>query len=57
MGRSRRARPVLVLLQYARAAGVPMECLVDDDLDLPDMLPPQIDVKGVMPQQRAVRRR
>lgn len=28
-----------VLLQYARAAGVSMESLADDDMDLPDTLP------------------
>lgn len=30
---------VMTLLQYARAAGVPMEVLVDDELDLPTRLP------------------
>jgi transcriptional regulator with XRE-family HTH domain len=35
----KREPPVLVLLQYARVAGVPMELLVDDDLDLPGHLP------------------
>jgi transcriptional regulator with XRE-family HTH domain len=30
---------LLVLLEYARLAGVPMETLVDDDLDLPAKLP------------------
>lgn len=29
-----------VLLKYARAVGVPMDVLVDDDLDLPEQLPP-----------------
>jgi transcriptional regulator with XRE-family HTH domain len=29
---------LLVLLQYARIAGVPMEALVDDELDLSDSL-------------------
>jgi transcriptional regulator with XRE-family HTH domain len=28
-----------VALAYARAAGIPMEILVDDDLDLPKKLP------------------
>lgn len=30
---------LLVLLAYARAAGVSVETLIDDDLDLPDKLP------------------
>jgi len=30
---------LLVLLEYSRAAGVPMESLVDDDLNLPERLP------------------
>ncbi len=31
--------PLIILLQYARIAGVNMEALVDDELDLPDKLP------------------
>ena len=31
--------PLSVLLQYARVAGIHMEALVDDELDLPDKLP------------------
>jgi transcriptional regulator with XRE-family HTH domain len=35
-----KAEPTLmILLQYARAAGVHTEALIDDDLDLPDKLP------------------
>ena len=32
----KREPSLLILLQYARIAGVPMEVLVDDDLNLPD---------------------
>lgn len=35
----KREPPIPVLLQYARLAGVPMEVLADDDLDLPEHLP------------------
>jgi transcriptional regulator with XRE-family HTH domain len=35
----KREPPLMILLQYARAAGVSMETLADDDLDLPDKLP------------------
>lgn len=31
--------PLIVLLQYARIAGVHMEALVDDELNLPEKLP------------------
>ncbi len=34
-----REPPLDILLQYARIAGVPMEVLVDDEIDLPDTLP------------------
>jgi transcriptional regulator with XRE-family HTH domain len=34
-----REPPLKVLLQYARAAGLTVEMLIDDDLDLPDRLP------------------
>lgn len=36
-----------VLLQYARAAGVHMEDLVDDELDLPTRLPGNVKYKGI----------
>lgn len=35
----KREPPLVVLLQYARAAGVPVEVLIDDDQDLPERLP------------------
>jgi transcriptional regulator with XRE-family HTH domain len=34
-----REPPLLVLLKYARLAGICMEVLVDDELDLPARLP------------------
>jgi transcriptional regulator with XRE-family HTH domain len=34
-----REPPLDVLLKYARVAGVPVEVLIDDELDLPDRLP------------------
>jgi transcriptional regulator with XRE-family HTH domain len=37
--RGGREPPLLILLEYARAAGVDMEVLVDDSLDLPEKLP------------------
>ena len=39
--------PLPVLLQYARAAGVHMEDIVDDELDLPDRLPGNVRYKGI----------
>ncbi len=34
---------LLILLRYARAAGVPTEVLIDDELDLPEELPGPTD--------------
>ncbi len=34
---------LMILLRYARLAGVPTEALIDDDLDLPDKLPGPTD--------------
>jgi transcriptional regulator with XRE-family HTH domain len=31
--------PLMILLRYARVAGVQMEVLADDELDLPEKLP------------------
>jgi transcriptional regulator with XRE-family HTH domain len=43
-----REPPLDVLLQYARVAGVPVEVLIDDELDLPDRLPTQVVQEWVM---------
>ena len=37
-----------LLLHYARVAGVPMEALVDDELNLPEELPVKSGYKWVM---------
>jgi transcriptional regulator with XRE-family HTH domain len=39
---------LLILMQYARIAGVPMEALVDDELDLPEKLPSEVTHEWVM---------
>lgn len=35
----KREPPLVILLQYARAAGIYVDVLIDDDLDLPARLP------------------
>jgi transcriptional regulator with XRE-family HTH domain len=35
----RREPPLLILLRYARVAGVSTDVLIDDELDLPNKLP------------------
>ena len=43
-----RREPVLMtILQYARVAGVHMEDIVDDDLDLPPKLPGNVRYQGL----------
>jgi transcriptional regulator with XRE-family HTH domain len=39
--------PLTILLRYARVAGVHMEDLVDDELDLPAKLPGPVKYKGI----------
>ncbi len=43
---------LLTLLEYARIAGVHMEDIVDDELDLPDKLPGPVRYKGLKPSAR-----
>lgn len=40
----KREPPLIVLLRYAQAAGVPVEVLIDDERDLPEDLPPSTTV-------------
>ncbi len=46
-----------VLLQYARAAGVHMEDIVDDELDLPDKLPGKVSHQGIRRSSRSRQKR
>jgi transcriptional regulator with XRE-family HTH domain len=48
-----REPPIPVLLKYARIAGVPMEILADDDLDLPEHLPAESGHEWIMKKVRA----
>lgn len=51
--------PLPVVLRYARVAGVHMEALVDDELDLPDKLPGTTQhetIKRQYAQRRKARR-
>jgi transcriptional regulator with XRE-family HTH domain len=42
-----REPPLAVLLQYARAANVYVEALIDDQLDLPERLPAEEKSEGI----------
>ena len=51
--------PLLILLQYARVAGVHVEALIDDELDLPDRLPgpvKQDEIRRLYASRRKSRR-
>ena len=43
----KREPPLMILLEYARAANVYVEALIDDDLDLPAKLPSPTKSEGV----------
>jgi transcriptional regulator with XRE-family HTH domain len=48
-----REPPLPVLLKYARLAGVYVDALIDDEIDLPDHLPATADIGGVPQGRRA----
>jgi len=45
--RGKREPTLMTLVGYARAAGVHMEDIVDDELDLPDKLPGSVKYQGI----------
>lgn len=45
---SARVPTLQVVLAYARAAGIPMELIVDDNLDVPKRLPSMPNYKWIM---------
>jgi transcriptional regulator with XRE-family HTH domain len=49
--------PLTILLQYARAAGVHMEDIVDDELDLPARLPGKVRHQGLKRTSKSHRTR
>jgi transcriptional regulator with XRE-family HTH domain len=48
--------PLPVVLRYARVAGVHMEALVDDDLNLPDRLPGTTEHEAIKRQYASPRK-
>jgi len=51
----KREPPLLVLLQYARVAGVPVEVLVDDEIDVPAQLHGEQGYEWVLKRVRSRR--
>ena len=45
--RRKRVPPLPLVLEYARAAGIHMEDIVDDELDLPSKLPGNVRYRGI----------
>jgi transcriptional regulator with XRE-family HTH domain len=54
--RGDREPPLPILLQYARVAGVHMEALVDDDLDIPNKLPGTAEHEAIKRQYTSRRK-
>ena len=52
-----REPPLHVLLQYARAANILVEWLIDDEIDLPDGLPAAALPEWVIPKRTPVKAR
>ena len=45
--RNKRIPPLPLVLEYSRVAGVHMEDIVDDELELPDKLPGKLRYEGI----------
>ena len=52
---NKRIPPFPLVLEYARVAGVHMEDIVDDELDLPDKLPGKVRYEGIRRSSRSKR--
>jgi transcriptional regulator with XRE-family HTH domain len=55
--RDKRVPPLPLVLEYARAAGVHMEDIVDDELDLPAKLPGTVKYQGLKRSSKPRRNR
>ena len=55
--RDKRVPPLPLVLEYARAAGVHMEDIVDDELDLPPKLPGNVRYQGLKRSSKPRRNR
>jgi transcriptional regulator with XRE-family HTH domain len=49
--------PLSTLLSYARVAGVHMEDIVDDEMDLPEKLPGNVRYQGIRRSAKSHRKR
>jgi hypothetical protein len=47
----------MILLQYARVAGVHLEDIVDDEMDIPSKLPGRVRYKGIKGKSTSRRKR
>lgn len=54
--RGQRVPALPLVLEYARAAGVHMEDIVDDELDLPAKLPGKVRYQGLKRKSRSPKR-
>jgi len=55
--RDKRVPPLPLVLEYARAAGVHIEDIVDDELDLPPKLPGNVRYQGLKRSSKSRRNR
>lgn len=55
--RNRRIPPLEVILQYARVANITVEALIDDDLQLPDVLPSAVRHEGIRHEDNTSKQR